>query len=307
MKFGVIIPVLNAMPWVQRQVEAIHAQSAKPSKIIVIDSSSTDGSDQVYRDAGFEVISIDRSDFDHGGTRQFGISKLSDCDFAILLTQDAIPADAHAFERILSAFADAQVGVVYGRQLPREGSGAIEAHARLFNYPDQSRRDDKSSLASRGVRAGFCSNSFSAYRLKALEAIGGMPVNCIFGEDAIVSIRLMQAGWSKYYSADAQVFHSHSYGVAEEFRRSFDVGVLHASASEMNVGGAGTDKEGFAFVSSELKYLSKRAPLLIPAALVRTCVKYSGYKLGKSFDKLPKNMLPLVSLNRRFWLRSPAR
>lgn len=304
MKFGVIIPVLNAMPWVQRQVEAIHAQSVKPSRIIVIDSSSTDGSDQVYRDAGFELISIDRSEFDHGGTRQFGISQLADCDFALLLTQDAIPADAYAFERILQVFDDAQVGVAYGRQLPREGSGPIEAHARLFNYPEQGRVDDQASLVSRGVRAGFCSNSFSAYRLEALRAVGGMPLNCIFGEDAIVSIRLMQAGWSKRYEANAKVFHSHTYSIAEEFRRSFDVGVLHASASEMSVGGSGTGKEGLAFVASEVRYLSKASPILIPVAVVRTAVKYTGYKLGKNFSRIPKRILPHISLNRKFWSRS---
>src|SRR3954447_572546 len=63
------IPTLDAGRWVERMLRVIAAQRLQPRDLIVIDSSSTDGSPARWPAAGARVITIDRDDFDHGGTR----------------------------------------------------------------------------------------------------------------------------------------------------------------------------------------------------------------------------------------------
>lgn len=302
-KFGLVIPTLNSGEWVDELISAIKAQDQSPESVVVIDSASEDGSDKVFLKNGFEVIRIDRSEFDHGGTRQSGVERLSGLAVIIFLTQDAIPADPGAFGKLLSAFSDPEVGVAFGRQLPRDGAGPIESHARIFNYADVSRVDTMATSEISGLRAAFCSNSFAAYRAAALEQIGGFPKNCIFGEDMIAAIQLMSRGWKKAYVAGAAVKHSHSYNLTQDFKRYFDIGCMHVLEKNNISKFKGVSGEGFNFLKSEILYLSSRNPLKIPESLFRTALKLVGYHLGRSYSRIPNYIVSRISMNRRYWSR----
>jgi rhamnosyltransferase len=301
--FALVVPMLNAAPWLPDLLAGIAAQSVQPARFVVVDSSSDDDTAEQCRRAGAEVIVIRRQDFDHGRTRQMAIDGLSGVDYVVLMTQDAIPADKDAFANLLRSFEDPKTGVAYGRQLPRIGAGAIEAHARLFNYPDADRLDDSDTMRTRGVRASFCSNSFAAYRLSALSAVGGFPRNCILGEDTVASTSMMQNGWRKRYVADAKVLHSHDYRIAQEFRRYFDIGVMHVYDAELRSAYRFASGEGMKFVLSELRYLLGHAPLEIPSALIRTALKLCGYRAGKAYRKLPQSWITHMSMHRGWWAR----
>lgn len=304
--FGLVIPTLNAAAWLPALLSAIQSQTVKPSKFLVLDSSSDDDTAEICRQAGAEVIMIRREDFDHGRTRQVGMDQLGDLPFVIYLTQDAAPADPEAFANLLSAFDDDSIGVAYGRQLPRKGAKAIEAHARLFNYPDRDATDSIDTMRARGVRASFCSNSFAAYRAAALKSVDGFPANCIFGEDAVVATKMMLNGWKKRYVSSARVHHSHDYRHMQEFRRYFDVGVMHASDPELWSQFGSASGEGAKFVLSELKYLARRDIVAIPSAVTRTALKLAGYRAGKAFRRLPTGLPERLSMHRSYWRRQPA-
>ena len=113
----------------------------------------------------------------------------------VYLTQDAVLATPDSLDRLMSAFEDEDVAAAYGRQLPRLGAGPIESHARLFNYPPQSDVRDFESRHTLGIKATFLSNSFSAYRVDALREVGGFPSDVIMAEDALVTGKLLLAGW----------------------------------------------------------------------------------------------------------------
>ena len=300
-EFGLVIPTLNAGPWLDRLLPAIAAQTVAPSRFLVLDSESTDDTVERLTSVGAVVQTVPRGQFDHGGTRQLGVEALRDLPLLIFLTQDAIPADAHAFEQILSVFSDEKVALAYGRQLPRPGAAAIEAHARRYNYPEVGSIATRDDLTTAGIRAAFCSNSFSAYRTDVLMAMGGFPHNCIFGEDMIVALTMMEAGWSKAYVASAHVYHSHRYTISQEFRRNFDIGAMHQINGVSRLGK--TNGEGFRFVKSELFYLIKQHPLLIPAALARTASKLTGYFIGSKYKFMPNSVRRNIGLNKNYWSR----
>jgi len=132
----------------------------------------------------------------------------------------------------------------------------------------------------------FSSDSFAAYRASALTAVGSFPEDCYFAEDQVVAARLLLAGWKLAYVADAQVIHSHGYSLVEDFKRNFDVGVFHATNPWLLREFGSAERAGLGFVASELRYLLNCAPWSIVSALLRTLVKYAGYRIGRKHAAL---------------------
>jgi rhamnosyltransferase len=245
----VIVPTLNASKdW--PQFASALLTSVRPEQVLIADSESNDATVELAHAAGFQVSLIKRAEFNHGGTRQKAAEIVSDAELLVYMTQDAVLANPGALASLMRPFEDEGVGAVYGRQLPREGAGPIEAHARSFNYPAVSEIRTVESARDRGFKAIFFSNSFGAYRRKALEDVGGFPLDVNFGEDTVVAGRLLLAGWKVAYAADAEVYHSHGYTIGEEFRRYVHVGELHAAHPWMIEKFGGATGEGIRYVKS---------------------------------------------------------
>jgi rhamnosyltransferase len=300
-RVGLIVPTLNAGKQWNDWIDSVERQSFQPHRKLVVDSSSNDGTKELAEQHGFEVLTIDKIDFNHGGTRDMAINYLSDCDILIFLTQDAILADEKSLENILSSFNDPLVAVTYGRQLPHLNAGPIGTHARLYNYSSISGIKTMADIPVYGFKTIFCSNSFSAYRRTDYVAIGGFKCDLIFGEDAHITGRLILGGKKVVYNATAMVYHSHDYSFREDARRYFDIGVFHTRDQWMTEKFGGASGEGMRFVRSEATYLLKNAWHLLPSAALRTFIKFGFYRLGRMEKKLPFKLKKLISMNRRYW------
>lgn len=302
-RVAVIIPTFNAARYWAALSRGIRSQSLAPNQVIVIDSSSSDGTPLLARNEGFTVLEIPANDFNHGATRQLGADYAENASILLYLTQDAAPSGPDAFRALVKAFDDPEIGAAYGRQLPRVGANAIEAHARLFSYTATSCVRSWESRKTVGFKSIFFSNAFGAYRREALTSVGGFSPDVIFGEDTLVVARMHRAGWKTAYIADAQVRHSHAYSIAEEFRRYFDIGVLHAREKWLIEQFGSASGEGRRFVLSELAYLLRRSQYLVPSSLVRTAAKYLGYKIGRRESRLDPRLKYHLGLNRQYWSR----
>lgn len=308
LKFALIVPTLNpGCRWPQ-WLRAFATQTVRPVKALIVDSGSTDG--QIERSAayGLEVQVISQNDFNHGKTRQQCVDQLKDaCDIAVFLTQDAILANKFALENIIKIFQNGEVAAAFGRQLPHEGAGALAVHARLFNYSQVSDVRSIDSIPKLGFKTCFMSNSFAAYRIKDLISIGGFKSDVILGEDTCAAAKLIMACKKIAYTSDARVFHSHDYTTTQEFKRYFDIGVLHSQQPWLLYDFGGATGEGMRYVKSELQYLLGNAFWLIPSALLRTAVKLVGYRLGRTYQSLPERWLPLLSMHKSFWTNNKTR
>jgi rhamnosyltransferase len=298
---AVIIPTCNAARYWPELSEGIRTQSLAPDQVIVIDSSSSDGTADLARKDGFTVLEISPRDFNHGGTRQMGADYADAADILIYLTQDVLPFAPSAFANLVKAFDDPEIAAAYGRQLPRENATPIEGHSRHFSYPARSRVRSWESRSTMGFKSIFFSNAFGAYRRKALLSAGGFSSDVIFGEDTLVVARMHRGGWKTAYVADALVRHSHAYSIGEEFRRYFDIGVLHAREHWLIDQFGSASAEGRRFVLSELGYLLKHGPYLIPSAFMRTVAKYLGYKIGRRESRIAPGLKYHLGLNRQYW------
>jgi len=298
---ALVLPTLNAGPDFIYWLAALHEQTVRPDRLLLVDSSSTDGTPSMAREFGFEVQSLKRDEFSNGGTRQRYVDQLEDSDLIIFLTPDALLSTPEALECLLKWFDDSKVGAAYGRQLPRKVAGRIETHAWLFNYPDKSRVKSVADIPELGLKTSFISNSFAAYRRSALQEVGGFPSHTIRNEDTYAASQMILKGWKVVYEAKATVYHSHSFSWLQEFRRYFDAGVYHSRDPWIReIFGQDGDADN-QFVRSEFEYLKKERPLAIPSAIIRTALKLFGYKLGNHNRFLPPGLNKLISTNRAYW------
>ncbi|HUT44053.1 MAG TPA: glycosyltransferase family A protein, partial [Desulfobacterales bacterium] len=119
----VIIPTCNAGQHFPDLLDSLQTQTLKPAQIIIIDSSSADGTLETARSRNCEVITINRTDFDHGTARNMAMDRVSS-EFAIFLTQDAMPVDEYMIAELIKPMqADSNIAICYGRQLPGANAG----------------------------------------------------------------------------------------------------------------------------------------------------------------------------------------
>ncbi len=300
-KVAVVVPTLNASSLWDRWVEGMRAQRFKPEAVLIVDSDSDDDTVSRAEKEGYHVHAIRRSEFNHGGTRQAAVQMLEGMDIVVFLTQDAILASEDSIGELVDSFKDESVGAAYGRQLPRREAGPLEAHARLFNYPGSSSRQTGQDIPRLGLKTAFISNSFSAYRVAALKAVGGFPNHVIVSEDMHVAARMIVAGWAVHYNADAVVEHSHGYTPFQEFQRYFDVGVFHSRERWILEKFGAPSGEGLRFVLSEWKFLGPKGMILLPSSIIRTALKLIGYHMGRQEPRIPLALKRRISMQKSFW------
>lgn len=298
----IIIPVRNGGERWRQAAAALRGAVPDPSMVAVVDSSSTDGSDSLAAGLGFVVERIDPATFNHGRTRQSAVDKFCQGkEFALFLTHDAVIEGPASLTTLLDAFSHPEVGAAYGRQLPHHNAGPFGKHSASFLYPASSDVRTLASAPQHGIRTAYISNSFAAYRIRALHECGGFPSKLILGEDTHVALRMLLAGWAVSYCAGALVRHSHDYTVMQEMRRYFDFGVLHAQLPELLLELGQPEGDGVRFVKSELRYMAAAAPWLLPEVVVRNAAKYLGYRLGRGFRNLPNSVRRRLSMTAGYW------
>jgi O antigen biosynthesis rhamnosyltransferase rfbN len=302
MKFLLCIPTYNAGNLWNKWIKAYESQSVTAEQVIVIDSSSSDDTVKLAKDAMFSVFSIPQSEFNHGRTRNQAVRFAENfADVLVFMTQDAILASPDSLEKLLVPFSDPEVAAVCGRQLPHHEATPLAVHARYFNYPSESRVRTMADISALGIKTAFMSNSFAAYRLSVFDKLGGFPDNTILAEDMYLAAKMILSGYKVAYCAEATVFHSHNYTLKQEFQRYFDTGVFQQEQKWIQQKFGSAASEGKRFVLSELKFLSIKSPHLIPKAILSTCVKWLGFKLGYYYYRLPYKWCRVFSMHKGYW------
>lgn len=300
MRIACIVPTYNGRGDLDRLLNSLDLQNIS-FDLFVVDSSSSDGTNELACSRARNVITIPSGQFNHGGTRQMVVNRNPGYDIYVFLTQDAYLDSPDAIERLVSPFLDERVGAVCGRQLPHLDASTLAQHARIFNYPVASSVKSLSDIPVLGIKTPFVSNSFSAYRGVALAQVGGFPKHVILSEDMYVAAKMLIEGWKIAYAGDAICRHSHNYTLTDEFCRYFDQGVFHSREHWIRDSFGGAGGEGLRYVKSELSYLGFSNIWLWPVALVRNFLKLLAYKLGCSERVIPLRIKRKLSMHKRYW------
>lgn len=279
---GVAILTLQAESSIAACLKPILNSPLKP-KILLIDSSSTDQTVSIAEQLGVQTVIIPQKEFNHGLTREKA-RQLLNTDIVTFLTQDALLVHENALEKLILPIVTNSASIAYARQLPHAGADCFEAFHRAFNYPEESERRTLHDVEKWGVYTCFCSNSCAAYSNSALNEIGGFP-ETLFGEDTIAAAKLLTKGHAIAYVAEAEVLHSHSYTLAEEFYRHFDIGIYRQKHAALFERFGSDSKRGKQYALLLMKHLWREKPWLIPYAAARIVVKWLGYRIGRASEK----------------------
>lgn len=301
LQVSVLIPTCNGGHLFKRLLQALQIQTLVPVEIIVADSQSSDQTLDFCAEFGVDIIPVQKQSFDHGGTRTM-LAQKARGDVVVYFTQDAVPVDENSLANLVAPLKEMGIGCSYGRQLPAVNASVFASHLRRFNYPEISELHSYGDRDRLGFRTAFMSNSFSAYRKSVLRDAGYFKNGLIFGEDTCTVGKILQAGFNVVYCADAVVVHSHNYSVAEEFKRSYDIGVMHSLENWMLEEFGNAEGIGRKYVRSLLQaIIDQRRYDLLGCLVLRIGAKYLGYKMGRHYSRQPRWLCRRLSMNGAWW------
>jgi len=301
-RVSVQIPTLNAARYLPKLVPALQEQSLPPEQIVVVDSSSTDGTADLARSLGCVVDTIPRAAFNHGATRNRAAA-CSAAEVLVFMTQDALPASTDFLATLVEPLrtAPTSLAATFARQAPYPKAPPTERFAREFNYPKIGFRRTKADIARLGIRAFFFSNVASAIRRSAFEAVGRFPATTIANEDMLLCAKLLRADFEIEYVPAAVVFHSHEYSVQQQFQRFFDIGVALERAGKLLEGGE-VGGEGLKYLAAQTKFLAETgAWSWLPRSMVEAGAKLCALHLGRRERYLPVSIKRKLSMHSFFW------
>ena len=311
---AVLVPTYRPDKKFSRLLQMLQHQTYPVKQIIIMNTEQSLWNEKGYDGIpGLEVHHVTRAEFDHGGTRKKGMEYVK-TDVCICMTQDAVPANNHLVEHLVEALyqeygAEAAasgkivepIAAAYARQLPDKGCHLIEQYTRAFNYPEKSFVKTEEDLPRLGIKTYFCSNVCAAYRMDIYDRMDGFVEQAIFNEDMLYAAQVIGAGYGIAYAAEAKVIHSHNYSGMQQLHRNFDLAVSQAEHPEVfaNVPSEG---EGIRMVKQTARYLmdQKKGYLLLVLVYKSGC-KYLGYRLGKSYRRLPRFVIMRCTMNKNYW------
>lgn len=210
MRASIVIRTLNEARYLRDLLESVSRQQTGELEVetVVIDSGSTDATQDIAREFGCVLSHIRREDFSFGRSLNRGCEAASG-DVLVFVSGHCVPLDEHWLRRLCAPVAEGKVDYSYGRQI-----GGLQSHfseCRIFGkyYPLQSR------VPQSGI---FCNNANSALSQRAWRAhrfdedLTGL-------EDMEFAKRLCAAGGKVGYVAEACVYHYHSESWAQVRRR----------------------------------------------------------------------------------------
>jgi rhamnosyltransferase len=198
--------------WALRQtLPALRAQSFTDWELIVIDSGSTDGSDELIRAADpVHFVQIRPEEYNPSRVLNRGMA-LARSERVLFLNADATPQGPDWLAPLAEALLEPQTAAVFGRQIPRPNCAAVYAHDydRCFG----ARRDSVHwehffSMVSSGLR-------------KDIWARRGFREDLQYSEDDEYTRWCCAQGYKVIYCPASVVMHSHNYTAVQAFKRSF--------------------------------------------------------------------------------------
>lgn len=213
-RVSICLPTWNGERDLARLLPALARQRGVGDlEIVAVDSSSTDGTRALLDRAGARVVTIAKSDFGHGRTRN-QLARMACGEFAVFLTQDAEPRDADTIATLVGALADARTAGAFARILPRPDDDPLTART-VLDHPDAREREWVGEPGAAPVRFNDVA---SAIRREVLLETPFPDV--AFGEDVAWARAAVERGFRVRFEPRAVVLHAHSYTPAQAFERN---------------------------------------------------------------------------------------
>lgn len=269
-------------------LEAVFGQKGVGAiEVIVVDSGSTDGTQEIARRYPVRLEEIAAETFHHAQTRNYA-AELAKGEILVYLAADAVPSSEGWLSALLENFEDQLVGAVYGRQLPKPGSSFEREDALGTVYGEERLVKEASTRERLGYRYYHMSTVNAAIR-RDVWAATKFPEELKVFEDLGIAKRILDSGLKIVYEPRASVYHSHKHTTAGLFKRYFDIGY---TLRHLGIWNAGTKasllRDGWKLVRGKVtRFDGNGNSRKVAASLSQDLAKSAGMFLGLNERYLP--------------------
>ena len=270
MKIAVIVRSRNDIAYAKQTLSALQGQTFSDFKIFAFDNSSTDGTRQVYENAGnIEIIDIPEGAYIPGKILNMAVSHTK-ADVYVFNNLDAIPQNSRWLENLIAPILQGKADITYARQLPRPD-------AKLWVKCDYA----NAFPAEKSVSDIFFSMASSAVSAKVFNSIN-FDDTLNFSEDVMFVKTARENNYKVAYVPTAEVEHSHNYNKESLIRRFKGEGV-----ADRKILGAGFTRVDMlrrivVDVLRDVKFAFKTGKFIeIPSCLYVRCLQKKAYYLGR--------------------------
>ena len=284
-----VVPVKDGARYLHEVLSALAREGV--DDVLVVDSGSRDGSLEIARASGAEVLEIPPAEFGHGRTRNLAAER-TNAEIVAFLTQDATPVPGWR-DALLEAFAlDPRIGAAFGPHLPRPTTSPMIARE-LTEFFATFAAGDAPHVFGPGEPT-FLSNVNAAYRRACWEELRFASVP--YSEDQAFGRALAEhPSWRKAYVPRAGVLHAHEYGGMEFMRRYFDEyrGLRETIGHVERIGVRSTVRDVRGLVANDRRWMRERgmAPVAVTRWTGRSLLHHGGRRvfsaLGSHGAQLP--------------------
>jgi len=190
---------------------AIAAQDFKNWELIVIDSGSTDGSQELIRAAQpAHFVQITPKEYNPSRVMNQGM-RLAKSEFGIFINADATPQGANWLRPLVDALQNPKTAACFGRQIPRPDCQAVFAndYDRCFGPNRESAKwEHFFSMVSSGLR-------------KDVWTQRGFREDLQYAEDDEYTRWCRAQGYAIAYVPESVAMHSHNYTPEQSYKRAY--------------------------------------------------------------------------------------
>ncbi|WP_430416770.1 glycosyltransferase family 2 protein [Parasphingorhabdus sp.] len=201
MDISVVIRTLNEAKWLPELLAAVQAQNLREftSEVVLVDSGSTDGTLDIAKSFGCEIVTISKADFTFGRSLNVG------CDaatgrFLVFISGHCVPVGSDWLYNLCKPLDEGTCVYSYGRQIEREGYSKYSEKQLFLKYFPENSRMPQADFFCNNANSALSKIFWSQYKFD--EEVTGL-------EDMVLAKQLWQDGEKIGYVADAVVEHIH--------------------------------------------------------------------------------------------------
>jgi rhamnosyltransferase len=181
-------------------------------EIVVVDSSSIDGTAELAKKQGCKVIKINPKSFSHSYTLNLGAEN-SKNEILVYVSVDIIPEDNLWLFHLVKHFKDKKVGGVFGRQKPIPNFNPIEEF-----------KTKKMFQKNKSIALFSCASGAIRKSLWKKIKFDKMLYNLMGGQDQKWAIDANKGGYKIIYEPKSVVYHSHKYSPKSRIKEAYQIG-----------------------------------------------------------------------------------
>ncbi len=233
MTIEIICPLYKAEKYIEKLHKSLIMQEkVNISNIKYIVTKSNDNTTKILDDLNMDYEEILPSTFSHSLTRE-NTAKKSNADIIVFITQDIVIKDKLWLYFLTKDIEEGSCEATYSRQIAKDNG--IEKYTRERNYPEQSRIFAKKDVGNLGIKAFFSSDASSAIKREIFDKLNYYDgKNLPTSEDMYITYKLIMNGYRVKYCADSVIYHSHDYGIKENYKKYYDIGKFFKQNSYLN-------------------------------------------------------------------------